>query len=308
MDLRAVQHFIAVVEAGSLRGAALKLGVSQPALTKIVRRLEDQTGVPLLERSASGVTLTGFGEAFLRHGRMLQATWAHANSELRALREGAAGQIRIGAGPSWHRILLPRAINLFRAEHPQVRLTVRHGEDRTLKEMLREGLLDLVVAALPAGGHDNDLDGLPLIHDPYRIFARADHPLQKQQSVRLDELLPWPWLLSTPGTLIRERLTALFQAHRLPAPEPVLETDIVPLRLALLAEGPYLTCHAGELLGERDDSLFRALPVAAMLGGRDAGVLTRHGVEPNPAAAALVAVIARVSAASGPERRPSPGR
>ncbi len=304
MELRAVQHFIAVVEAGSLRAAAAKLGISQPALTKIVRRLEDQTGVPLLQRSAGGVTLTSFGEAFLRHGRQLQATWAHASSELRALRAGAAGQIRIGAGPSWHRILLPRAISLFRADHPQVRLTVRHGEERTLKEMLRTGQLDIVVAALPAAGQDAELDALPLIHDPYRIFARRDHPLQRQDSVRLDELLAWPWLLSTPGTLIRERLVALFQAHRLPPPEPVVETDIVPFRLALLAEGPYVTCHAGEQMGDGDP--FRALPVTAMLGGRDAGVLTRRGVEPNPAAAVLVAMIARACAASAPP--PAPGR
>ncbi len=298
VDLRAVQIFIAVVEAGSLRAAAAKLDVSQPALSKIVRRLEDQTGVPLLQRSASGVSLTEFGEAFLRHGRQLQATWMHASSELRALRAGAAGQLRIGAGPSWHRILLPRAISLFRADHPQVRLTVRHGEERSLKEMLRSGQLDIVVAALPAGGQDAELDGLPLIHDPYRIFARRDHPLQRQASVRLDELLAWPWLLSVSGTLIRERLAALFEAHRLPPPEPVVETDIVPFRLALLADGPYVTCHAGELSGEGDR--FRALPVAAMLGGRDAGVLTRRGVEPNPATAALVAMIAKACADATP--------
>ncbi|HMR32894.1 MAG TPA: LysR substrate-binding domain-containing protein [Geminicoccaceae bacterium] len=299
VDLRAVQIFIAVVEAGSLRAAAARLDISQPALTKIVRRLEDQTGVPLLLRSASGVSLTAFGETFLRHGRLLLATWSQAGSELRAMRAGAAGTIRIGAGPSWHRILLPRAIALFRADHPQVRLTVRHGEDRTLKEMLRAGMLDLVVAALPDGGHDADLDGMPLIRDPYRIFARHDHPLQRQQSVRLDETLAWPWLLSPPGTLIRERLAALFQAHRLPPPEPVVETDIVPFRLALMAEGPYLTCHAGERMGEGGEPLLLPLAVAAMLGGRDAGVLTRRGVEPNPAAAALAAMIARACAETG---------
>lgn len=306
MDLRAVQLFIAVVEAGSLRAAAAKLDISQPALTKIVRRLEDQTGVPLLQRSASGVSLTEFGETFLRHGRLLLATWGQANNELRAMRAGAAGTIRIGAGPSWHRILLPRAIALFRADHPQVRLTVRHGEDRTLKEMLRTGLLDLVVAALPDGGQVADLDGMPLIHDPYRIFARRDHPLQRQKAVRLDETLAWPWLLSPPGTLIRERLAALFQAHRLPAPDPVVETDIVPFRLALMAEGSYLTCHAGERMGEGE--LLQPLSVTAVLGGRDAGVLTRRGVEPNPAMAGLVAMIAKACTETTPTASAAHGR
>ena len=73
-----------------------------------------------------------------------------------------------------------------------------------------------------------------------------------------------------------------------------------------MAEGLYLTCHAGERPGDGNDDLFRPLPVAAMLGGRDAGVLTRRGAEPNPAAAALVATIAKVCASTGPESR-TPG-
>lgn len=294
MDLKAVRQFIAVVEEGSLRQAAQRLGVSQPALTKAVRRLEDETGVRLLDRSTSGVRLTAYGEAFLRHGRMLQATFAHASSELRALSSGAAGRVSVGAGPSWHRTLLPRAIILFRADHPQVRVTVRHGEDLGLKAMLREGRLDFVLTALPEPGTDDDLDCRPLIHDPYRLFAKADHPLQRRPGLPLAELLAWPWILPMPGTLIRERLAAIFRAAGLPAPEPALETDILPLRLALMLEGPFITCHAGERLGELTPATARPLVVGTALGGRQAGLVRRRGIEPSPAAQALVNVIGSV--------------
>lgn len=74
MDLRAVEYFFAVAERGTLRGAAARRGISQPALTKAIRRLEDELRVVLFDRQARGVTLTVYGRTLLRHARNLRAS------------------------------------------------------------------------------------------------------------------------------------------------------------------------------------------------------------------------------------------
>ena len=105
MELRTVDYFLAAAEQGSLRGAAQRLGVTQPALTKAIRRLEDEAGVVLFDRKARGVSLTVYGEAMLRHARNLRASLRDAQEEIAGLRSGicrarpyrASG--RPGSGP-----------------------------------------------------------------------------------------------------------------------------------------------------------------------------------------------------------------
>jgi DNA-binding transcriptional LysR family regulator len=99
VELRNLEYFLAVVEHGSLRAAAQQLGVTQPALTKAVRRLEDSFGVLLFERRARGVALTTYGSALVRHARDLRSSVRAAWDELGALRTGSAGLVRVGRAP-----------------------------------------------------------------------------------------------------------------------------------------------------------------------------------------------------------------
>jgi len=98
VDLRAIEYFAAVAEGGTVRGAAARLGISQPALTEAIRRLEDEVGVVLFDRQARGVTLTAYGRTLLRHARNLQASLKEAREEIAALRAGIAGRVRARRG------------------------------------------------------------------------------------------------------------------------------------------------------------------------------------------------------------------
>lgn len=169
MDVRAIEYFVAVAECGTVRGAAARLGISQPALTKAIRRLEDEVGVVLFDRQTCGVRLTVYGCSLLRHARNLQASLKEARDEIAALRAGVAGRIRIGAGPSWERSVLPQAIACFTAGQPGVQIHVQGGADDTLKSQLRVGELDFVLAATPdAPQLEPDFDWRPLMADDYR--------------------------------------------------------------------------------------------------------------------------------------------
>ncbi|WP_333834745.1 LysR family transcriptional regulator [Rubrimonas sp.] len=289
MDLRAIDHFLAITEHGSLRAAAESRGVSQPALSKAVKRLEDEFRAPLLDRKARGVVPTPFGEALIRHARHLRANIRDAEEEIAALRLGIGGQVRIGAGPSWLGDLLPAAIARFRTVRPDIRIQVRSGMDETLKAQLRNGALDLVLAAI-SDLHplEADLVGRSLAEDHYRIVAHADHPLRRRMKVAFEELLEYPWILPAAGTYMVTAFHVIFRSRRLPPPEPAIETDAQHLKLQLMRSGDYLSVHAeGQLasLGV-DDILPLDIPGASWR--RVAGVIQRRGVTPSSAIEELV--------------------
>jgi DNA-binding transcriptional LysR family regulator len=292
MDLRALEYFFAVAEVRTLRGAAARLGISQPALTKAIRRLEDEVGTVLLDRQARGVTLTVYGRTLLRHARNIQASLKEARDEIAALRAGIAGRIRIGAGPSWERAVLPQAITRFTARQPEVQIHVLGGADHALKAQLRAGELDFVLAATPdAPQLEPDLDWRPLMADDYRVIAATSHPLQARKDPALLDLLDYPWILPSAATQMGERLRVIFRAHGLPPPEPVIETDIVTLKLELMRDSRYLSFHAAGHLREIDPGRFRPLEVRGATWRRVAGIITRRRGESHPAASALIDII-----------------
>jgi DNA-binding transcriptional LysR family regulator len=292
VDLRAIAYFATVAECGTVRGAAARLGISQPALTKAIRRLEDEMGVVLFDRQARGVTPTAYGRTLLRHARNLQASLKEAREEIAALRAGIAGRVRIGAGPSWERAVLPQAITCFTGRQPGVQIHVLGGADDALKAQLRAGDLDFVLAATPdAPQLEPDLDWRPLMADDYRVIAATHHPLHAREHTTLPDLLHYPWILPSAPTQMAERLRVIFRAHGLPPPEPVIETDIVSLKLELMQEGEYLSFHAAGHLREVDPGRFRALDVPGSTWRRVAGIITQRRSEPNPAASALIAII-----------------
>ena len=295
MEIRAVDYLLAVARHRSLRAAADTLNITQPALTKAIRRLEDETGVRLFHRTARGVQPTVYGEAMLRHVRDLHAVLAASKAEIAALKTGAAGLVRIGAGPSWEQAILPDAIARFREHRPEVRIHVLGGTDDLLKQRLREGMLDFVLAATPdAPALDPDLEWQPLMTDQYCVIAAQSHPLRRRRDIPLRDVLAFPWILPGAHSLMVERLRIIFRAHALPAPAPAIETDIVALRHRLLLTGPYLGFTAAGLLSEVGVRGIIRLDVPAAVWQRTAGVITRRDMEPNPAAAAFVQTLLRV--------------
>jgi DNA-binding transcriptional LysR family regulator len=296
MEMRGVDYLLAVAEHGSLRAAAQALGITQPALTKAVRRLEDETGVRLFDRTGRGVRPTVYGAAMLRHARNLQASLRASKVEIAALKAGAGGIVRIGAGPSWERAILPEAIARFRTGRPEVRIHVRGGTDDDLKLRLRDGALDLVLAATPdAPALDPDLESQPLMSDRYCVIAARSHPLHTQRRIGLGALLAYPWILPGAHSLMVERLRIIYRAHALPPPRPAIETDIVALRHQLLGSGPYVSFSAEGFLAELGDAAIVRLDVPDAAWRRAAGIITRRGMEPNPAAAALIETIIAIA-------------
>lgn len=189
MELRHLRYFAAVAAHGNFSRAALNLHLTQPALSRQVKDLEDELGVPLFVRGTNAVTLTEAGELFYEEARELLA---RADRAVQRVRGEAKGEtLRVGYGPALTTGIMPKAIERFQAAVPRVRLEL---EDLTLREMAdkaQAALLDLVIApdsapALVQGFHWLELRRLPLV----LVLAR-EHPLARLAKIsprRLDGL------------------------------------------------------------------------------------------------------------------------
>lgn len=147
MELRHLRYFAAVAAHGSFNRAAQKLHLTQPALSRQVKDLEDELGVPLLVRGKNAVTLTDAGERFYEEARDLLA---RADQAVQSVRGECRNEVlRVGYAPSMTAGLMPRALERFQAAGPRVRVELADLSSREMHEQANEGRLDLVITPEP---------------------------------------------------------------------------------------------------------------------------------------------------------------
>ena len=141
MELRHLRYFVAVAEEQNVTRASAKLRVSQPAVSRQIRDLEEELGLALLERSAKAVRLTEAGRVFLAEARAVLQRSEEAIRAVRAVAGGLSGELHIGYAPSLTVQILPRALRSCQAEFPGVRILLH---DLSTEEMLA-GFVDLAI-------------------------------------------------------------------------------------------------------------------------------------------------------------------
>lgn len=207
MDLAQLRVLQRIADLGGLAPAARRLHLSRSAVSLQIKRLEEELGVPLLERHGRvGASLTAEGEVVLGYaGRMLDLAEALA-AELRARRRGDAGTVRLGATLTAHGYLLPPLLHEFRPGQADVRIDLTGGRVPELLETLDRGRIDLAVVWAPV---DPALfDHLPLAADELIAIAPSSHPFACRAAVAAAELRDQPVLLNAPHTATRAFLDA----------------------------------------------------------------------------------------------------
>ena len=178
LNLRELQAFKAIAELGSLGKAADALNLTQPALTRTLKRLEHQLGVSLFERHAHGTTLTEYGRALEPHASLMLAESLNATRELREMLGQERGVVRVGTVASAVENFLPEAIARLTAERPGLQVQIVEGLADTLAVQLAKGDVDLVIGfAMP------QTEGVSLVlasewQEGCHIVCAADHPLR----------------------------------------------------------------------------------------------------------------------------------
>lgn len=184
--LRQVQSFVAVADASSYRGAAERLGVSQPTLTNQVLALERAIGLQLFERSRAGTHQTAAARELLPDARRvieeLQGLCDHADS----LSRGPAGTHRLGVTPTLGPYLLPHILPAIHRRYAALKLYVREDAPRALEIGLAEGGYDLILTSLPVD--DKRLSVAPLFREPLQLVMSSEHRLAGKERIHRCDL------------------------------------------------------------------------------------------------------------------------
>ncbi len=185
MEFRKLRYFIAVAEALNFSKASLLLHVAQPALSRQVQQLEEFLGVPLLERSPRGVTLTAEGRLFLEEARSIVAHAEASICKVKAFARGETGELNIGYAPSVGGPQLAPAMAKFQKNTPKVSVILHDLSGNELAEGLRAGSLDFCVMQRPRGKNGTGLAFEALQSYPICVGVATSHPLARQKAVSL---------------------------------------------------------------------------------------------------------------------------
>jgi DNA-binding transcriptional LysR family regulator len=237
MKLQALRALVAAVDDGSLRGAARRLGVSQPALTKAIRELERELATTLLVRTTTGVSATAQGKVLVEHARAAERELASATDQIRQLGGEMVGELTVAAVPQAVLLLIPETLRTFSRAYPRIRLHVNEVLYLEQLQQLRSGEVDLAIGPLPAGVPAGELVVQPLMPINMVVVVGRGHPLARARS--LAELAAARWVF-TGTTADAGYARHLFQQHGLaPPPAAALVNSTLAL-LALICGGEYV--------------------------------------------------------------------
>lgn len=187
MELRQLKQFIALAEAGSFRLAAEKLFMAQPPLSVAIKKLEEDIGAQLFERSAKGVRLTPAGEVALEEARRCLRSAEQMRQVAHAAESGEVGELHIAFISSVTFGLLPRLVQAFRARYPGVRLVLHESNNRDAFDAMRKGDMDLSFVRMPAVPPPGV--ALQVVErDELMLAMAADHPLADRERIDLRDL------------------------------------------------------------------------------------------------------------------------
>lgn len=236
MTATQLEAFIHFADAQGFAGAAAASGLSQPAIHRAVRELEQICATALAERRGRGMVLTNAGRAMARGIRLAAAEISAGIGEARGEID-VGTRMAIGAMPLCRALLLPRALATFLGEGEGPVIDVVEGSWRELVDPLLDGEIDLMIGALRPEALPG-VDQLPLFVDRLAIFARKGHPLEGRE-IDLTALAEQGWIVGPAGSPLRTHWESFFAATALPA-VPVECGSVMVIR-GLLAQSDLLT-------------------------------------------------------------------
>jgi DNA-binding transcriptional LysR family regulator len=278
LNVNRLRILIEVSNRGSFSAAAEALSYTQSAVSQQVAALEAETGVTLLERLPRGVRLTPAGEVLVKYAEGIIARLHAAEAEMAAIAGLRGGQLRMASFPTAGATLMPLAIAIFRAQHPEVELTLAEGEPEEIAPRLSAGEFDLALLFEFEGTSESlgpELSRLALFEDPMFLALPADHPLAHRKTLRLEDLLAEAWIQTSASSPCAQHVVRSCHGAGF---EPIVsfESDDYQTVQGLVAAGVGVALIPKlALSGARDDIAIRALsphsPVREVIAATPAG-------------------------------------
>jgi LysR family transcriptional regulator, hydrogen peroxide-inducible genes activator len=191
MDFDQLRYFLSVAEQQNFTRAAEKLGISQPALSRSIQKLEEELGQPVFERKTRAVALTEAGALLQSRAQQVLAILRDTKAEITD--DGKSGRVRLGAIPTIAPYFLPEVLRQFSTEFPKSILVVQENTTDSLLRNLAQGEIDLAVLALPVPM--KYLEMVELFEEELLLVLPTDHPLVERETIRLIDVEPYPFVL-----------------------------------------------------------------------------------------------------------------
>lgn len=288
--LRQIQAFLAVADAGSFTKAAGRLRVAQPALSQLVRDLERELGIRLLDRTTRRIELTEGGREFRGAAAKILSDLDLAVRNATGFAERERGRIVIAAPPLLASVLMPGAIAELGRRHPGIRATLLDARTDAIVEAVRGGEADCGVGTFLAG--EAGIERLPLARDGLMLFCDPGHALARRPSVAWADLAEEPLVTLTRASGIRLLVEVGFEACEVPL-RPRFEVSQITTALAFVEAGLGVTVLPTYARAAAPHSRLAARPLTDPAIARDVVMIRTSGRAPTPAVLAFEAIVRR---------------
>ncbi|KVD39194.1 LysR family transcriptional regulator [Burkholderia sp. ABCPW 11] len=293
MKLHQLQALVASAEAGSIRGAARMLGLSQAAVTRALRELEANERLPLLVRAPEGIGFTEYGKTLLTHAKLVLKQLEHAQSDLERMRGRIEGRLSVGVTPWLTMTFLAETVLRFRERMPDVRLELYEALIAVAQPLLRDGTMDFALGHVQPGSAQ-EFAFEPMLRYETSVMVRAGHPRERARSIH--DLLDNDWVLNFAVDGQAALVDYLFTRHGAQIDERrIVRAQSVAMLQTMLEQADMCTwcptiLAAVPPFGER----MRALSLKETFEPRELGIVTRRSSTLSEAARCFIDCLLQV--------------
>ena len=300
---RHLQCFLTIAQLRSVGAAADTLAITQPALSKTLRELEDALGVKLFQRDKKGMMLTRFGEIFLQHAATSIASLRQGIDSIKLAGNTGGLVVAVGVMPNVVSGVMPRVVDLFKREAPNTTVRIATGSNAQLLDQLRLGELDLVLGRLAQPEYMIGLSFEHLYVESLVLSVRAGHDLTTMARFRLKMISDYPWILPHHGTIIRMETERFLLSHGIAMSPNIVETTSNDFgRSYLLCSDAIWFTPLGTVATAIEDGKIVLLPLASGSMEGPVGITVRANATTSSSTALMIEAIRRVAASRNDAR------
>ena len=292
MTFGQLEIFAALAHTRGFTSAALRLGISQPAVSHALKCLENELGVLLFDRATSPIELTPMGEQFLSRVIEILGLLDTINQEAAEYQNVRTGRLRIGSfGATSSLQILPQLLEKFHELHPGIEILVDEGNDEEVIRWIEDRHVDIGFVVLP----DNRFQTWSLAQDQFVALVPATSPLANRASIRLDELCDAPFIMPESGSA--DIIRRLFTQARL-SPRVRYQTSQVLSTLTLVARNQGVSVVAEMALPPTIGNEGWVRKPLNPIKTRSIGIAMHRHTTPSPAAIAFAKIAKEISFSS----------
>lgn len=279
MDIRHITYFVEVAKYKSFTKAAKALYLSQSTLSKVVKDLEEELNVELIDRSTKQIELTEAGEIVLAEGELIMESMNDLSVHLYDLMNLKKGKIKIGIPPIIGFLFFPKIIKGFHSLFPDIKLKISENDSKKVKQEVKDGELDLGVVILPVD--EKEFDVVPVVHGELALFVHHSHPLASKKQVEMTELEHETFVLFKQKLInelvVRECLRAGFR------PKIAYEITEWGFISEMIAENLGVSICPKPLAKKFDEDVIKAIPIVNPTFPWKLGLISKKKKHPSPA-------------------------